>query len=660
MSYKLFVTGTDTDVGKTFVSQSLLIGALRQEFDLSYWKPVQTGHPDSDLASIKKQIPDLKARPTSFVYKEPASPDQAASLELRPAPRLEQLLEELQQIQENTLIEGAGGLLVPLNEDNETWLSFLKKAGIPCIVVARTGLGTLNHTALTLRTLDLHNVPVAAVILSGKKHEANERSLSRMFPEHRFLHLDSIEDTHSSSYTEACQRLWCDLTASAVSSPSSLLALDQKHCWHPYTQHKGAATPLEIKRAEGPWLHVSTGEKLIDGTSSWWSNTIGHGRPEIAEAIFKQQQTIDHIIFAGATHEGAVKLSQRLSQLTEHQFPRVFFTDNGSCAVEVGLKIAAQMAFNRGDKGRTKFLSLEGAYHGDTFGAMSVGGTEGFHGPFSPFQFESLKIKPVTAHPSAICPEGAAARETEIQKLKALFSSCGHELAAVVLEPMVQGASGMNMHDLTWLRSLVAIAKDHQVPVIFDEVFTGLGRCGAWFAYQKAGVEPDIICLAKGLTGGNLPLAVTMTTDRIFEQFYSDDKRKALYHGHTYTANAICCAAANATLDIYEREDLIKRSAEIESRFKSWIKQHEAELGLAQARAMGSILAWEIPGSGLGDYFNPIAARVPEEARKFGLFLRPLGNTMYFLPALTITDEELSFCLNALEKTVRAISSYNA
>jgi adenosylmethionine-8-amino-7-oxononanoate aminotransferase len=342
--------------------------------------------------------------------------------------------------------------------------------------------------------------------------------------------------------------------------------------------------------------------------------------------------------------------------LTGNKLSRVFYSDNGSTAVEVALKIAYQSWANRGDAQRTKFLAFSGSYHGDTFGAMSIGASDGFHSVFDPFRFTTLWVDPVTSHPSIVCPEGAIALEKKIATLDALLAAEHTKLAGVIVEPLVQGAAGMLMQPIQFLKELERLCHKYSLPLIFDEVFTGFGRVGAMFAFQRAGVGPDIVCLAKGLTGGNLPLAVTLAQEQYFEHFLADDKSKALLHGHSYTANAISCRSALTTLDILDRENIIERTLELETAFTSWINTEENRLKLENPRALGGILAFELPHSGLGNYFHEKAAQIPKIAKKYGLFLRPLGNTVYFLPPLVISNAECKFALDALSSVVKELS----
>lgn len=654
---KIFVTGTGTDVGKTIVSAALLVGAQRRGQALQYWKPVQTGGHDLDLGQVKKLCPDLKPyEGRVWSYPLPASPDQAARAAGKKAPTLEEMAAALEPASQ-VLIEGAGGLLVPLNDDNETWRDAAIRMDLPVVLVASSGLGTLNHTLLTLEALDYAGLEVRAIVLNGPAHEANMQSLQRLRPDQRFIAFPWMDlDQPGPVWLEACEQLFdAIMQKPAPIDNSHWLALDAKHCWHPYTQHQTASEPLPIVKAKGIYLETHTGEKLIDASASWWTNSTGHGHSKIGAAIARQHRKIDHCIFAGATHEPASLLAKELVDLSQGQLPRVFYSDNGSCAVEVALKMAVQSWQNRGIYHRKNFLFFKGAYHGDTFGAMSVAATEGFHKAFSPYLFAGKSLAPVTSHASRLCPEGPAALPQGLAALEHMFQNHGHELAGVIIEPWVQGASGMNFQDSTWLKTLGALCRQYQLPLILDEVFTGMGRVGSYFAFERAGLQPDMVCIAKGLTGGTLPLAVTLTTETMFESFLDQDGSKALLHGHTFTGSAMACAAALAALDIYRREKILDRVHGMEEEAQNWIETRGPALGLVSPRAMGAILAFELPGSGAGNYFHPLAQKVPGIARRHGLLMRTLGNTMYFVPPLSIQTWEVRDALKGMERTLGAL-----
>ncbi len=658
---KCFITGTGTEVGKTTVAAALLLGADQHSAPLDYWKPVQTGGDDVDRAHIEALIGRKLQHPLpTLSYKLAASPDQAAAAEQRPGPRVSELMKLLHQSPptESLLIEGAGGLIVPLNEENETWLDFLKASKLPALLVSSSQLGTLNHTSLSLMALKAAAIPVLGVVLTGPLHADNEISLRRMFPEIRFLRLPQVDlQPHSESFQDAAKTLWQDFLklpekAAADKQPKDWLAWDKSYVWHPYTQHLTAPDPAPIVRAEGIYLTTADGEQLVDASASWWTCSLGHGRKEIGDAIRHQQAKLDHCIFAGATHEAGATLAARLIERTRGHLQRVFYSDNGSCAVEVALKIAAQYWRNIGKPERRVFLYCKGAYHGDTFGAMSVASTEGFHKAFRDYMFHGLHVSPVTSHRSPICPEGPASLSQGIADLRALFEQHSSTLAGVIIEPLLQGASGMNIQELAWLQELARLCRETQTPLILDEVFTGLGRIGDDFAFLRAQIDPDIVCVAKGLTGGTLPLAATLTKETLFQAFLDNDRSKALLHGHTFTGNPIACAAALATLELYDKEQLIPRVQVNEQTMTTWMQTVGKAFGLEQGRVIGGVMAWELPGSGMGDYFHPLALRVPGVARKHGMLMRTLGNTLYFAPPLAIKPQELQECLVRIERCV--------
>lgn len=639
----IFISGTGTDVGKTFVSA--LLAASNPEY--RYWKPVQTGGPDIDANAVRGSVERISGA-ACFSFEEALSPDQAAEAEGRAGPSIRELLTILRGRDEALLIEGAGGLMVPLNEANETWLDFLQEGRLPVVLVAQSGLGTLNHTLLSIEALQSRAIPILAVILNGPPHPKNLQSLRRMKADIDFYALPQDPDPEQRAAFSS--DLWSRLQRATEAAPDEWLDYDRKYVWHPYTQHKTAPYPIPVVRGQGIYLESAEGERLIDASASWWTCSIGHGRPEIGEAIRRQQASLDHCGFGNATHEVGSRLANRLVAACEGDLQRVFYSDNGSCAVEVALKIAAQSWLNRGVRGRSKFLYFQGAYHGDTFGAMAVGESGGFHKEFTAFRIPGVESRVVTSHRSRLCPEGPMALDQGLADLSLCFEKHAHELAGVIIEPLIQGASGMNMQEVRWLQQLSRLCREWKVPLILDEVFTGMGRAGAPFAYQRAGIEPDILCLAKGLTGGNLPLAATLVREDLFAAFLDDDRSKALLHGHTFTGNPIACAAALATLDIYDRENLWNRGRVIEDAFRSWIEAVGGELGLHAPRALGGVLAFEL---GTGDYFDPLAYAAPAAARRNGLLLRTLGATLYFIPTLTIEKAELDTALRALHRTVR-------
>lgn len=658
---KYIIIGTDTDVGKTVVASCLVSGLDAILGTTQYIKIVQTGC-ELDVDFVKQHSQkDASETRSFFHFAKPMSVDQAANEEGCDPPRVAQVAELMNGCKVNhAVFEAAGGLLVPLNEQNETWLDLLTELGsdaFKLILVARSGLGTLNHTSLTLEVLKNRGLEPVTVVLNGPLHIHNLVSLQRLFPKldfHSFNQMEGLSENEDwtragFSLAEHIQGRVADLVREQHETSKAIKDSDERHVWHPYTQHKTQQSHRLITGAGGVWLTFSDGHRAIDGTSSWWVNNLGHGRKQIGAALSQQQASCDHVIFAGSTHESGAMLAQKLVSLTNNIMHRVFYSDNGSTAVEVSLKMASQYWQNRNRPEKRGFLSFKAGYHGDTFGVMAIGKSN-LHHPFHSYFFQVQQARPLTQHRSYLCPQGVDDRESVMQELERIFEREASNLAAIVIEPLIQGAGGMLMQPEQWLRDLVELARQNQVLVIFDEVFTGLGRIGSEFAFLRAGVEPDIACIAKGLTGGTMPLAVTLAKDHVFNAFLSDKKEDALLHGHSFTGNPIGCKVALESIKLLEDEKLVSRAMDIERFFQDWIQQKAATFGIENPRCKGATLAFELPGSGFGDYFNPNAKKVVEEVFNAGLFLRPLGNTLYLVPPLSITPDELNLSLRAIEQ----------
>jgi adenosylmethionine-8-amino-7-oxononanoate aminotransferase len=405
-----------------------------------------------------------------------------------------------------------------------------------------------------------------------------------------------------------------------------LLRRDARAVWHPYTQHGVDPAPWAVRAAHGARLELTDGRSLVDAISSWWCCLHGHGRPEIAAAIADQARRLDHVLFAGCTHEPAVTLAERLLLLAPPGLARVFFSDNGSTAVEIALKMALQVHVHRGPPDRRVFVALSGAYHGDTFGAMAVGDPEPFFLPFVPLLFEVVRVP----------PDAAAVA----QALDAL----GERAAGVVLEPLVQGAAGMQMHGVDFVRAVRGLCTTHELPLIADEVMTGFGRTGSTFACERAGITPDYLCLAKGLTGGTLPLSATLTTGAVFEQFLSADRRRTFFHGHTFTANPIACAAALASLDLLARERTPERLDGLGARIEAGLRE-----GGQSVRRTGGIVAFDLPLPGeVGGYLQAQAPHWRAIALEHGVLLRPLGPVVYAMPPSCTSDVDADKIVRAM------------
>ncbi|HLO79714.1 MAG TPA: adenosylmethionine--8-amino-7-oxononanoate transaminase [Chitinophagaceae bacterium] len=429
----------------------------------------------------------------------------------------------------------------------------------------------------------------------------------------------------------------------------SYLESDRKFIWHPFTHQKHAEDNLFIEKAEGAWLFDDQGKKYLDAISSWWVNIHGHAHPKISEAISKQAARLEHIIFAGFTHKPAIELAENIIPILPGDFAKIFYSDNGSTSTEVALKMSVQYWWNQAGKDasktRKKILAFRNSYHGDTFGAMSVSDRGVFTLAFHDLMFEVLFLDTPTVE--------------NIEDSKKFISQYGQDIACFIYEPLVQGAGGMKIYQADLLDQLLETAKHFEIITIADEVMTGFGRTGKLFASEYMEQKPDIICLSKGLTGGSLPLSITTCTQKIYDAFVQDDKLKTFFHGHSYTANPIACAAAVASLELLKDENCMDSIQRISTSNLQFAKDLEdQQLPLSNIRSLGTILAFEVDDKS-HEYLNVTGHLIGRTAMEKGLYIRPLGNTVYIMPPYCITPDETNTLYTVLvDSLYRSIGNW--
>ena len=424
-------------------------------------------------------------------------------------------------------------------------------------------------------------------------------------------------------------------------------SFDLNHIWHPFTQmehhHAGTFPLIPITKAKGGYLYDEKGQAILDGISSWWTCSIGHCHSKVVQAIQQQAQTLDHVMFSGFTHEPAIRLAQKILELTPKKLNKVFFSDDGSTAVECALKMATQYWHNSGQPQRKKFLTLERAYHGDTVGAMSLGATSEFHHVFQHLRFPTLSL-PISFNESNF-----------LEEFEHIIQQHHHELIGIFLEPLVLGAGGMQMYSAHVLSEMVRITHAHDLLVMFYEVMTGFGRTGKMFALDHLSNDaPDILCLSKGISGGALPLGLTVISEHIEHAFRDSgfNHTKTFFHGHSYTANPICCAAAEAALCVLVEEKLIPHLNALEPIFQKWLKHFQTSpLPLRSPRFLGDIFALDVtPNPRISE---PFSYAIFKKALQRHALIRPIGHMVYLMPPLCICAQELDTLFSVLDECLQ-------
>ncbi len=413
--------------------------------------------------------------------------------------------------------------------------------------------------------------------------------------------------------------------------------VDKKLIWHPFTHLKFEKKNIVVTKAKGIYLYTDDGKKIIDAVGSWWTNVHGHSHPYIARKIAQQLRTMEHCIFSDFTHPPAVELAHLLSKIVPIKTSKIFYSDNGSTSVEVALKMALQYFYNIGKSHKNKIIAFKGAYHGDTFGGMSVAERNVFNKPFNSNLFKSYFI------------DIPNSKNFEKVKKSLLHLIRKEHIAAFIFEPLVQGVAGMRIYNKEYLDELIKICREHEIICIADEVFTGFGKTGKMFASDYLKNKPDIICLSKGLTGGFLPLGVTIANTSIYKAFVDNDKTKTFYHGHSYTANPLMCTAAIANIQLCLQKNFLQRIKTIHQQHLEFTKKIEKHLCVKNVRTLGLILAIEIKTYEKTHYLNKIATEIKKHFIEKNILIRPLGNVLYLVPPACITKKQLEYVYEEIE-----------
>lgn len=422
----------------------------------------------------------------------------------------------------------------------------------------------------------------------------------------------------------------------------SLTEKDSQYLWHPYTQHKTASAPIAITKGKGALLWDENGKEYIDAIASWWVNPYGHSNTVIADAIYKQLTTLEHVLFGGFTHEPAVEVAEKLLAILPKNQQKLFFSDNGSTAVEIAIKVALQYFFNKGEK-RTTIIAFENAFHGDTFAAMAASGISLFTDAFQGMFIDVVRI------PVPVVGQEEVSFSALAKALK------NHDCAGFIFEPLVQGAAGMVIYEPAALDTLIQMCKANNVLTIADEVMTGFGKTGKTFASDYLVEQPDMMCLSKALTGGTIPMAITTFTQEIFDAFYDEDINKALFHGHTFTANPTGCAAALASLELLQTPEMQVNLVRVNAKHLAFEKRVQSHPKVVTTRVLGVIFALEIKTESAASYYGNLRNKLYNFFIENGVILRPVGNIVYILPPYVITDEQLEKVYQVVESALEIV-----
>jgi adenosylmethionine-8-amino-7-oxononanoate aminotransferase len=634
----IVILGTDTDVGKTTFAV-LWLSAFADRYE--YWKPVETG--PSDSAMVEQAVPNVEVHLPRQRFDEPVAPPLAAlhqGTSVLPAAGLARARPTPTDPRRGLLIETFGSPFSPLTE-TELQISLIKALDADCVLVSSSALGAIGRTVQCLNALVAHGVVPKVIVLIGTPDEYAAAAINR----HTGIPVYSLPALGATDYVTAATQaqgvltgialaLYGDLAEARAAEVDFLQTMDAEAVWHPYTPLRPADPPVPCAGAVDEFLDLMDGPRVIDGISSWWTILHGHRRRELMEALHRAASRIDHVHFAGLTHEAAAWFATWLLRSMPWRGGRVFFSDNGSTAVEVALKMAYQLWCLHGEPERTRFIGFEHGYHGDTFGAMAVSRDPVFFGRFEPLL---LQADIVPLDPDVLDQHLARQRG---------------KVAGIIVEPLVQGAGGMRMHTPATLVRLACVAANHGVLLIVDEVMTGCGRTGSLWAHQAACIGPDLVCTAKTLAGGVLPLAATLASPRVVAAFDSADRARTFFHGHSFTAHPLACAVACANAHLLDRAETLERPRAMERFWTEALEAMRRQAFVKDVRVCGSVAAVELDMP--GGYLAEVGRAMHRTALEMGVLLRPLGSVLYAMPPFCTSQRSLECIADAMYAAVRA------
>ncbi|MBI4313588.1 MAG: adenosylmethionine--8-amino-7-oxononanoate transaminase [Candidatus Omnitrophica bacterium] len=688
MGAGIFVLGTGTEVGKTAVSAGLAAAWRKQGIDVGVMKPIATGCRMRGKIPVSEDVLWLKkAAETSdpaewinpYRYKTPAAPSVAVAREKSPAidfAVIQKAYAELAKRHDVVIVEGIGGLLVPIDEER-TVADLVRALDLPALLVSCAQLGTLNHTLLTLEAALDAGIDVLGIVLNGRSkqktiaEQTNPDVLRRRTrlpifgnvplvsrPNQKSVQQAVVKSVDSRAVLKAV-RNW---HAGQAARPKKLSRLDRENLWHPFTQMQEWADPLVVTEGKGNTLRAADGQWYLDGVSSLWVNVHGHRHPALDRAIRRQLAKVSHSTLLGLAGEPAALLAEKLIEIAPKGLTRVFFSDSGSAAVEVALKMAYQYWQQNGAKSKRRFVKFENAYHGDTLGAVSVGGIDLFHQVYGPLLFETIKMPSPYCYR---CPVKKTYPDCEIDCLKSLEETLrerSNEIAAVVVEPGMQAAAGMILEPKGWLKRIRDLCTQYKVLMIVDEVAMGFGRTGTMFGCQQEEVQPDLMTVAKGLTGGYLPVSATLATEKIYQGFLGDyAQMKTFFHGHSYSGNALGCAAALANLELFNQEKTLRRLQPKIKLFQEELEKLKSLPHVGDIRQIGLVAGIELVRDRATRepyrWEEKAGIRVCQEARRHGILLRPLGNVIVILPPLSVTPAEIRRLVRSVGLSIQAVTA---